>query len=138
MRVPGEALEEPLEVLVQHRVPADRVGEGTELVLGRQLAVHEQVTDLDERRVLGQLLDRVATVTQDAGVPVDEADLRRAGRGVHQAGVERDQPGLGQQLAQADPVRAAGRAGDLHAVLAARVGEGRGALGTVGVTRSNQ
>ena len=56
-----------------------------ELVGGRQLAVDEQVAHLEEGRVLGQLVDRVAAVAQDAGVAVDVGDLRRAGRGVGEA-----------------------------------------------------
>ncbi len=57
----------------------------------RQLAVDQQVADLEEAStVLGQLLDRVAAVAQDAGVAVDVGDRRGAGRGVDEAGVEGD------------------------------------------------
>ncbi len=108
VRVPREAVEEPLEVLVQHRVPAQPVGERLQLGRRRQLAVDEQVAGLDEGRLLGQLLDRVAPVAQDAGVTVDVGDLRGGGTGVGEARIQGDHAQRGQQL------------GDLHA---------RGALG---------
>ena len=42
------------------------------LRLGRQLAEQDQVGRLEEVAVLGQLLDRVAAVEQDALVAVDD------------------------------------------------------------------
>jgi hypothetical protein len=53
-----------------------------ELLGGRQLTVQQQVGDLEEGRVLGELLDRVAPVLEDAGVTVDVGDRAAAGRGV--------------------------------------------------------
>ena len=64
----------------------------------RQVAVDQQVGDLQEAGVLGELLDRVAAVAQDARVAVDVGDGRRGGRGVHEAGVKGDGAGLLQQL----------------------------------------
>ena len=58
MRVAREAVEEPLQVLVQQRVPLDLGGELLELIRCRQLTVDQQVADLDEVRLLGELLDR--------------------------------------------------------------------------------
>ena len=60
---------------------ADLVAELVELLLGRQLAVDQEVRGLEERRVLavGELLDVVAAVAEDAFVAVDEGD-RRLGR----------------------------------------------------------
>ena len=58
--VAREAVEERLEVLVQHRVLAHPLGEAVELGLRRQLAVDEEVGHLEEAGLLGQLLDRVA------------------------------------------------------------------------------
>ena len=46
-----------------------------------QLAVDQQVGDLEVGRLLGQLLDRVAAVAQDAGVAVELGDGRLGGRG---------------------------------------------------------
>ncbi len=56
----------------------------------RQLAVDQQVADLGEGGLLGELLDRVAAVAQDALLAVDEGDRARAGAGVAVAGVEGD------------------------------------------------
>ncbi len=94
VRVAGEAVEEPLEVLVQQRVPADPARRTRRAAsAGRQLAVDQQVATSRKVLVLGELLDRVAAVAQDAGVAVDVGDRRRARRGVDEAGVERDVPG---------------------------------------------
>src|SRR5205807_4901044 len=56
---------------------------------GRQLAVQQQVRRLQERASLGELLDRVAAVTQDALVAVDEADGAAARRRVQEARIVR-------------------------------------------------
>ena len=62
-----EALEEPLaDVLVDERVVRDLVAPGLELGSRRQLAVQQEVGHLQVGRALGQLLDRVAAVAQDA------------------------------------------------------------------------
>ena len=63
-------------------------------VLGRQLAVDQQVGDLEEGGLLGQLLDGVAAVLQDALVAVDVGDGAAAGGGVDEAGVVDRQAGL--------------------------------------------
>ena len=64
----------------------DEVHDFLELRLGGQLAVHEQVRDLEESRPLRQLLDGVPAILEDALVAVDEGDgapqlavLRKAG-----------------------------------------------------------
>ena len=66
MGVAREAVVEQPHVLVQHRVPAELVAELFELVGRGQLAVDQQVRDLDEIAIRGQLLDRVAAVAEDA------------------------------------------------------------------------
>ena len=53
-------------------------------LLRRQLAVAQQPRDLEEGRLLGELLDRVAAIAQDALVAVDERDGAPARRGVHE------------------------------------------------------
>ena len=63
-----------------------------ELRRGRQLAVDEQVGDLEVRRVLGELLDRVAAVLEDAVRAVEVRDRRAARRRVHERGVVRHEP----------------------------------------------
>jgi hypothetical protein len=76
VRVVVEAVDELLDVLVDERVVGDVEHPRVVLLLGRQLAVDQQVGDLEEARVLGQLLDGVPAVAQDPGVTVDEGDLR--------------------------------------------------------------
>ena len=50
------------------------------LLLGRELAVREQVRDLEEMLLLRELLDRVAAVAEDPGVAVDVRDRAARGR----------------------------------------------------------
>ena len=90
-----EPLHEPLaDVVVQERVVDDVEGPVVELGLRRQLPVQEQVGDLEVRRVLRQLLDRVAAVAQDAGVAVQEGHTRRARRRGQERGVVHAQVGV--------------------------------------------
>ena len=92
VRVVVEAVVEAQQRLVDHRVPRDAALELRELRPRRQLAVDQQVRDLDERALGGELLDRVAAVQQHALVAVDVGDLRLAGRGRHEAGIEGEDP----------------------------------------------
>ena len=102
MRVLGQRVEHHLEVFVEHRVPADRLLEGVELRLRRQLPVGQQVGHLHEARVLGELLDRDAAVAQDALLAVDEGDRALARARVRVAGVEGDVAGLRAELGDVD------------------------------------
>ncbi len=52
--------------------------------LARQLAVDQQVGDLQVAGLLGQLLDRVAAVLEDALVTIDVGDRRATGGGIHE------------------------------------------------------
>ncbi len=70
-----KGIEELPHVLVQQGVDGDLMVEVVEFGLGRQLAEDQQVGDLDERGVLGQLLDRVAPIAQDAGLAVQVCDI---------------------------------------------------------------
>ena len=117
MRVAREAVEEPLQVLVQQRVPLDLGGELLQLFLGRQFAVDQQITDLDEIRLLRELLDRVAAIAQDAGVAVDVGDGALGGGGVDESAVEGGVAGLGQQRTQRDTVGALSRVDDVQVKL---------------------
>jgi hypothetical protein len=45
------------------------------LRLGRQFAIKQQIADLEEVAVLGELLDRITAMEQDALVTIDEGDL---------------------------------------------------------------
>jgi hypothetical protein len=77
-----EALHEVLHVLVHERVDRDLVRPVVELLLGGQVAVDEQVGDLEVRGLLGELLDGIAAVLEDPGVAVDVRDRRATRRGV--------------------------------------------------------
>src|SRR5205807_5219510 len=57
------------------------------LVLGGRLAVGHQVGNLEVVGVLGQLLDRVAAVAEDAGLAVEVGDGAGGDGGGHQGGV---------------------------------------------------
>src|SRR6202000_2392149 len=127
--VAGETVEEPLQVLVQHGVPLNLVGERGQLFGVRQLSVDQQVADLDEGRLLGQLLDRIAAVAQDAGVAVDIGDRAFGGRRVYQRVVERRISGLGQQWAQRDAIGPFGRVNDFQVQLTTRVLKSGGVVG---------
>ena len=48
---------------------------------GRQFAVKQQIAGLEEVAMLGQLLDRIAAIEQNALVAIDIGDLRFAARG---------------------------------------------------------
>jgi hypothetical protein len=91
---------EPLEVLEHALVEAAVIGEQLRealAVLDRgQAAEDDQPRGLDERGLAGDLLDRNAAVTQDAGVAVDEGDGRLARAGVAVAVIEGDVAGLGR------------------------------------------
>ena len=112
VRVAREGLEEGLDALVDRHVPRDAIGERGQLVLGGQLPVNQQVRDLEEGGLLGELLDGIAAVTQDPGVAVDVRDRAFARRGVHEAGIDRDQAGVAHERGDRDAVVAHGRALD--------------------------
>ena len=107
----GEGGEEAAEVLMQEPVARDAPLHACEGLAVGQIAVDEEVGDLQEGRGLGQLLDRVAAVTQDPGRAVDVGDLRGARRRVGEARVERHHAGGAQQLGHAQAVSAVGRRG---------------------------
>ena len=102
MRVVAEAAKEALEGLVHHRVMRDLVLELRELVLVRQLAVHQQVGDFEEARVLGQLLDRVTAIHQHACVAIDVGDRRLAAGGRGEARIVGEAAGFLRQLRDVD------------------------------------
>ena len=105
MGVAPEALVEPAHLLVHHRVMGHTVVEVGLLRGGGKLTVKQQIAGLEKIAVLGQLLDRVAAVEQNAFVAVDECDLGIAAsrRGV--ARVVREHPGLGVEFADVDDGR---------------------------------
>src|SRR6185503_7191074 len=88
-----------------------------ELLGGGQVAVDEEVADLGEGGLLGDLLDPVAAVAQDALLAVDEGDRALAGAGVAVAGVEGDGARLRAQRGDVDPHLALAAHGDRELVL---------------------
>ena len=121
MGVAREDVERGLEVLVQQGVVAQVGVEVLQLVGGGQLTVDQQVGHLVEGGVFCEVGDVVAAVAQDSFVAVDVGDLGLGGAGGNVAGVEGDQAGLAEKLAQHDTVVAFGGAHDVHLVLAAWV-----------------
>src|SRR5262245_36725088 len=73
---------------------------------GGKLAVEKEVAGLEKVAVLGQLLDGVSAIKQDAFIAVDIGDLGLAAsrRGV--AGIVGKHSGLGVELADVDHGRA--------------------------------
>ena len=122
MGVVVEALHEPLaHVLVDERVVRDVVDPAVHLLLVRELAEEQEVGNLEEGRVLGELLDRIAAVTEDAVGAVEVGDVgRRRGRAT-EAGIEH--PGSGHQLLDGGHVDAAVLDGNLDALASAVVGD---------------
>ena len=133
--VVAEALHEALDVLVHEGVDRDLADPLLELLAGGQLAVDEQVGDLEVGRLLGELLDRVAAVLEDAGLAVEEGDLRATRRGVHVRRVVGHQPEVVVgDLDLAEVGRAHRAVGDLDLVAAtgAVVGDGQRAVPVLG------
>jgi hypothetical protein len=83
-------------------VIGDVVVELLELGGVRQFAVQQQIADLEEARLLGQLIDGIAPVQQHALVAVDEGDLALAARRRGEAGVVGEDVGFGVQLSDID------------------------------------
>ena len=104
MCVAAEALEEPHHLLVHHRVPVDAVVEVGLLRRGRQFAVEQQVASLQEVAMLGELLDRIAAIEQNAFVAIDIGDLGFAARGRGKARIVGKHAALAVELRNIDDV----------------------------------
>ena len=89
MAVGREGVEVQIHVAMQCRVARQQLGEGIALRRGRQPTGDEQHGRLHERHlVLGQGLDRDATVEQTTVLAVDPRDCRPARRRVRQGRVQ--------------------------------------------------
>ncbi len=73
-----------------------------ELLSGGELAVLEQVRDLEECGLLGELLDRIAAVVEDALLAADVGDPRHALGGVAEAAVDGGETQLAAETADVD------------------------------------
>jgi len=105
VRIAAETAIELHQLLMQHGVARNRVGEAVELVLARQFAVEQQVRDFHEARILGQLADWIAAVQQHAFVAIDIGQRGIAAGGRGEAGVIGEAAGFGVELADVDDVR---------------------------------
>ena len=110
MGVAAERLEEPRHLLMHHVVARDAIVEVFLLRLGRQLAVQQQITGLEEVALFGELVDRVAAILQHAGIAIDIGDLGLAARRRGETRVVGEVAGLGIQLADVDDIWAHGAA----------------------------
>lgn len=119
--VAREALVETLDVLVQQGVLRDLVLEDGELVDRGQLAVDQQGGHLKEGGALGQLLDRVAAVAEDALLTVEIGDGGFIGGGISISAVQRHQTGLGAELPDVEALVADGAVDHRVGVLAVAV-----------------
>ena len=122
-----EAVDEPLaHVLVDERVVGDVVAPRLQLRLVGQLAVQQEIGDLQVRRVLGELLDGIAAVAQDAGIAVEVGDLRlaRRRRQVRRVVHEQRRVEIAQRRAGEHPVGDRHRHGLARAVVGDRDGVG--------------
>ncbi len=106
VRIAAETLVELAQLVMQHGVPRDRVGEIVELGLLRQFAVEQQVGDFHERRIFRQLADRIAAVQQDAFFAVDIGQRAFAAGSRLVARVVGELAGGAVQLADVDHVGA--------------------------------
>jgi len=86
--VTTEAVEEGLQLLVNHGVVLHGADKLSLLLCGRQFAVQQQVSGLKVIRMFGQLFDRVAAVQQDTVVTINIGDLRLARCSRHEARVK--------------------------------------------------
>src|SRR5437879_644657 len=88
-----EGIDQLLDVFVKQGVMRDRVHPLA--VLGRigQLAMYQEIGDLEEATALGQLLDGIAAVAENAPLAVDEGDRAPAARGVEKGGIVAQQSG---------------------------------------------
>ena len=105
---------------MDERVVGDVEHPLVELRLGRQLPVQQQVGDLEEGRVLGQLLDGIAAVLEDAQIAVDVGDGAAAGGRVDEPGVVGGKPRLAFDGDLAEIGGTDGSVGDRDLVLTTR------------------
>jgi len=84
MRVVMKAIHHLLNALVDEGVMGDVPGPVFQLSFSWQLAVQEQVSDLEIGTLLGQFFNRKSAVLENAFVAVDERDAAFARSGVHE------------------------------------------------------
>ena len=75
MGITTEATQEEGHLLMHHGVHGDSAFELSVLLCIRKLAIQQQVTGLDEIAMIGQLVDRVAAIQQNAFLAIDIGDV---------------------------------------------------------------
>ena len=93
-----ERIEEALHVLVHEGVHLDAAFKPIEPLLIGQVAVDQEVGHLHKGRLLGQILNAVSTVAQDALLAIEEGDAAQRRPRVLESAVERDEPRLSAEL----------------------------------------
>jgi len=99
--IAAETVEEGLQLLMNHGVVLDGADELGLFFLARQFAIEQQVAGFQVVRLLGELLDGVAAVQQDALIAVDIGDLLLARGGRHEARIK-GEPTRGGQAPHID------------------------------------
>ena len=128
-----EAVDEALaHVLVDERVMGDVEPPLVELRAVGQVAVEQEIGDLEVRRPLGELLDRVAAVAEHAVGAVEVGDRRLRGRGREVRGVVAVEIGIEFAQGRRGEHTTSDRCGD--GLAGAVVGDGDG-LGHVASSR---
>src|SRR5271157_4698957 len=79
-----KALEEFLACLMQHRVMSDLVGPIGQLRSGRELTKQDEISNFKKGALLGELLNGISSIPQDALIAIDKGYGALAGRGIHE------------------------------------------------------
>ena len=87
MRVVAKALKKAEHALIEHRVPANGAIEFGQLIGCRQIAVQQEVRNLEETGALRQLLDRVSPIHEYAFFAIDERYIGRAAARCAETGI---------------------------------------------------
>ena len=105
MRVAAEPLEKPRHLLMHHRVARDAIIKVRLLRDGGQFAIEQEIAGLQKIAVLGDLLNGIAAIQQDAGVAVNVGDFRFRAGGRGKAGIIGEHAALRVELADIDDGR---------------------------------
>ena len=132
MRVVTEAIDEVLDGLVQHGVEGDVVHPFPFTLVIGELAVEQQISDLEEGAIFGQVVDVISAITEYALVAINVGDCALAIGRVHEGGIVRHETKIvGVDFDLAEVHRANGFVLDGHFVclISAVVSNGQSVLG---------
>ena len=108
MPVGRETFEMMAQIFVEQFLLAEKITELLAFAACGQVAENEQVGGFDERAALGQFLDWIAAIAQDAVFAVDEGDVTGAGAGVSVARVVSDMSSVFSERGEVEGVRLPG------------------------------